>query len=206
MWIDKFLGRPAEPDLDLSPKPAAAEDAFWTSLRNGSLTCRCCDLAVRDLLSLAYPAPGIWALEAAPQDNSAFSFEAHTILTDDFCAVNGHLFVRAVMEFPLTGHDTPLLIGVWGTLSRPNFETFYRDFETKAQGRLPMMFSWLSNPVPPGGKVPEPCALQPLAGTMRPRMMFADPQNPWGIAQIDGLDATQLCDMLAKFGHIVKET
>lgn len=205
MWIDKLLGRPPEPEIDIPQTAPSSDDAFWRALDEGSLTCSCCGMPVRDLLSLAYPAPGIWTHEAAPQDNASFSLTAQTILTDDFCAIDGHRFVRAVMEFPLTGHDTPLLIGVWGTLSDENFQSFYRDFGTEAQGDLPMMFSWLSNPVPPGEKVPEPCALQPLAGTMRPRMMFADPQNPWSVAQIDGLDATQLRDILAKFGHIVKE-
>lgn len=204
MWIDKLLGRPPEPHI---PQEAGqhSEDQFWASLADGSLTCGCCEQPVRDLLSLAYPAPGIWTGEPAPQPNSAFDKHRSPILTDDFCAIEDYLFVRAVMEFPLTGYDTPLLIGVWGTLTDENFDQFYDSFGTDAQGELPLMFSWLSNPVPAGAKVPEPCAIQPLAGGMRPRMMFADTENPWSVAQIDGLDAQQLCDFLAKFGHHVKE-
>lgn len=206
MWINRLFGQESNSTTVIDhDTPHARERALWRQVGDGSLLCPCCQTPVRDLLSLAFPAPGIWARECLKAPNQEFFRTKEDILTDDFCRCEGHLFVRAVMEFPLPDYDHAMMVGVWGTLSEENFTDFTAHFENGTQDRLPLMFSWLSNPVPPGAKVPEPCALQPLGNHLRPRMMFADNESPLYCAQIDGMSYDELRRFLAKFGHQIPQ-
>ena len=72
-----------------------------------------------------------------------------TFLDSDFCAIEDHdFFVRGVIHLPIVGVGETFRWGVWGSLSRQNFETLLKMNDDPKRTKLPAMFSWLSNNIP----------------------------------------------------------
>ena len=57
-------------------------------------------------------------------------------------------FCARVIHLPIIGAAEPFCWGVWGSLSRANFETLLNADETPDHVDLPPMFSWLSSQIP----------------------------------------------------------
>jgi hypothetical protein len=74
---------------------------------------------------------------------------AKTFLDEDYCSINGEsFFVRGIIELPIIGTGQNFRWGVWGSLSRTNFEVLIdADCDSK-RTELPPMFSWLSTQLP----------------------------------------------------------
>lgn len=197
LW-QRFFGKSDE-FTEISAPAAAPHD--WSLLGDTDATCTCCGKSFATLTSIAFPAPGIWQGDPTPLPNSEFLIANGDILTEDFCRCQGHLFVRAILELPMIGLDQSFLIGVWGTLSEENFAQFQDTFDQGTQGKLELMFSWMSNPVPANGKVPVACVLRGLDGRMRPRLFLTDETHPFYPLQIDGIDQQDLIEILRAFGH-----
>jgi hypothetical protein len=71
-----------------------------------------------------------------------------TFLNEDGCAIeNQYFFVRGMIHLPIIGSAETFRWGVWGSLSRENFETLLLMFEDPKRVDLPEMFSWLSNQI-----------------------------------------------------------
>lgn len=72
-----------------------------------------------------------------------------TFLDEDYCAIEDRdFFVRGLIHLPIIGAAETLCWGVWGSLSRENFEKL-REMENNASRvELPSMFSWLSTKIP----------------------------------------------------------
>lgn len=69
-----------------------------------------------------------------------------TFLDEDYCAVNDeNFFARGLIHLPIIGTAETFRWGVWGSLSRSNFETLLRLDDDPEQENLPPMFSWLSS-------------------------------------------------------------
>jgi hypothetical protein len=74
---------------------------------------------------------------------------ARATLTDDFCIIDDEdFFVRVVLKIPVIGHAQYLEWGVWGTLSRANFERYRASFHEHDQSKLDPMFSWFASHLP----------------------------------------------------------
>ena len=72
-----------------------------------------------------------------------------TFLDEDFCAVNDeHFFVRGLIHLPIIGTMETLCWGVWGSLSRINFETLLKMDDDENRTSLEPMFSWLNTRIP----------------------------------------------------------
>lgn len=72
-----------------------------------------------------------------------------TFLNEDFCAIEDRdFFVRGVIHLPITGTDQDLCWGVWGSLSRENFDKLREMNENPKRVELEPMFAWLSNKIP----------------------------------------------------------
>jgi hypothetical protein len=72
-----------------------------------------------------------------------------TFLDLDYCAINDEsFFVRGVIHLPIIGTAESFRWGVWGSLSRENFETLLKRDEDPKRTQLPKMFSWLSCQIP----------------------------------------------------------
>ena len=72
-----------------------------------------------------------------------------TFLDEDYCAINDDdFFVRGIIHLPIVGAAETFRWGVWGSLSRENFETLLKKHEDPKRIELPAMFSWLSTQIP----------------------------------------------------------
>lgn len=93
-------------------------------------------------LDFGYSEPHYWSREL--ESSSA----PGTFLTDDYCAIRGdNFFVRGIIHLPIIGTGESFAWGVWGSLSRENFEKLRALSEDDA-AQLPPMFSWLSTKLP----------------------------------------------------------
>ncbi len=70
-----------------------------------------------------------------------------TYLDEDLCVIDGDYFVRGLIHLPIIGTAETLRWGVWGSLSRENFEKLLSMFDDPKRVELPPMFSWLSSQI-----------------------------------------------------------
>jgi len=111
---------------------------------------------IRDLaLTLVKKAPHCWleAHERASRNASLLPSwnqkRPETFLDEDYCAIENHdFFVRGIIHLPIIGSAETLRWGVWGSLSRENFETLLKMIDNPERIELPAMFSWLSTQIP----------------------------------------------------------
>lgn len=97
-------------------------------------------------LDFSYGAPIYWST----QNESTNSFDEHqkTFLNEDLCAINGEdFFVRGIIHLPIIGTAETFRWGVWGSLSKENFEKLVSMWDDEKRDELPPMFSWLSNSI-----------------------------------------------------------
>jgi hypothetical protein len=106
------------------------------------------------MLDLSFHQPVYWS-EAFPVGSrwellpsGAISKTSRTFLDEDFCAINDEdFFVRGNIHLPIIGAAETFCWGVWGSLSRENFETLLRMDDDPERVNLPPMFSWLSSEI-----------------------------------------------------------
>jgi len=98
-------------------------------------------------LDFGYSEPYYWRNELAEDQRMAGDRRA-SFLDTEFCAVEDeHFFVRGLLHLPILGTGESFRWGVWGSLSRENFERLRKLLEDEA-AELPPMFSWLSTRIP----------------------------------------------------------
>jgi hypothetical protein len=80
--------------------------------------------------------------------SGAISKACRSFLDKDYCAVNDEdFFVRGIIHLPIIGTAETFRWGVWGSLSRENFEKLLRMDGKPECVSLPPMFSWLSSKI-----------------------------------------------------------
>lgn len=193
-WMRRFLNRESN-FSDPVPNPTKAAAILETQ-------CACCGKDLTELLSLAYMAPDAWPHARTPVANSLFLDTQGDVLTEDFCRIGDKLFVRAIMSFPILESDEALIFGVWGSLSKENFETYLKTFDSGEQGQLDLMFSWLNNYGFCETSAAIPCILQPRDDRQRPVMVVAQEDHPLFAKQSDGLDWKEVTKFLQNAGHL----
>jgi hypothetical protein len=78
--------------------------------------------------------------------SGAFDKSSKTFLDEDYCAIDDeNFFVRGIIQLPIIGTAETFEWGVWGSLSRDNFETLLRADHESQHIDPPPMFSWLSS-------------------------------------------------------------
>jgi hypothetical protein len=71
-----------------------------------------------------------------------------TFLDPDFCSIDGKdFFIRGIINLPIIGAAESFRWGVWGSLSRENFERLLITDDDPGCVDLPPMFSWLSSQI-----------------------------------------------------------
>jgi hypothetical protein len=102
-----------------------------------------------------YDAPQYWSKECADTDRrnklspNLGRERPETFLTEDYCAIDDRdFFVRGIIELPIIGTAESLRWGVWGSLSRANFDMLLETAEDPRCLALPPMFSWMSTQLP----------------------------------------------------------
>lgn len=104
-------------------------------------------------LDFAFSSPYYWTIEddeknQADMIESGFAELPTTLLTEDICIRNGEdYFIRGVIHLPIIGTAETLRWGVWGSLSRENFEKLLAMNDDPERVNLPEMFSWLSTDI-----------------------------------------------------------
>jgi hypothetical protein len=104
-------------------------------------------------LDFSYAAPYYWQ-DGHESNNEARllrspSSSPKTFLDEDFCAIEGNdFFVRGVIHVPIIGTAETLRWGVWGSLSRDNFQTLMKMNDDPKRVQLSPMFSWFSTQIP----------------------------------------------------------
>ncbi|HEY7406392.1 MAG TPA: DUF2199 domain-containing protein [Candidatus Angelobacter sp.] len=72
-----------------------------------------------------------------------------TFLDEDYCAIEDrNFFIRGLIHLPIIGAAETFRWGVWGSLSRDNFQRLIDMDEDPKRTELPAMFSWLSTRLP----------------------------------------------------------
>jgi len=135
-------------------------DVTLDDLKDLRWKCTSCDeWHTGPMLDIGYDAPWYWTKKHAEADRKARLLPSwhrerpKTFLNEDFCALiddDGHenFFVRGLIHLPIIGAGETFRWGVWGSLSRANFEKLLEMDEDPKRTELPAMFSWLSNRVP----------------------------------------------------------
>jgi hypothetical protein len=129
-------------------------DVSFEELENLRWKCDSCEeWHYGPCLDFSYIAPVYWTEEddAANQpelfDSDSKDLPA-TLLNDDVCILDGeYYFVRGIIPLPIIGTNETFRWGVWGSLSRENFEKFLATIDDPERTELPEMFSWLSSSI-----------------------------------------------------------
>ena len=105
-------------------------------------------------LDFSYSAPFQWTKddeEASRLDKllpAGSKKRGRVFLDEDYCATSDAFFVRGIIHLPIIGCAETFRWGVWGSLSRANFEILLSKQEDPGRTELPPMFSWLCNRIP----------------------------------------------------------
>ena len=101
-------------------------------------------------LDFSYGSPYYWDGPEAGNDDDILDADElpETFLDADFCAIEGRdFFVRGSIHLPIIGSGETFRWGVWGSLSRENFEALVRMIDEPERVELEPMFSWLSSKI-----------------------------------------------------------
>lgn len=106
------------------------------------------------LLDLTYDSPYYWTSEHQEESDRARLLPSwskgrpKTILDENYCAINDEdFFIRGIISLPIIGASEAFRWGIWGSLSRENFEKMLEMHEDPKRIELPPMFSWLSSQI-----------------------------------------------------------
>lgn len=106
-------------------------------------------------LDFVYTSPCYWTAEHKKASRLADLLPRwskkppRTFLDDDYCAIEDRdFFIRGLIHLPVIGAAETFRWGVWGSLSRENFETLRNMHADPKRIELPTMFSWLSSQIP----------------------------------------------------------
>ena len=104
-------------------------------------TCGCCGEEHESLPdSFAFGEPFQWNL--AWND----SLPENCYLDTDYCMIESRdYFIRATLEIPVEGRETPFVFGVWSSLSEVNYDRALTMADDPARVNEPAYFGWLSN-------------------------------------------------------------
>ena len=182
----------------MSPDPRLAD------LIARGFRCAQCGAHHQVLFDLAFNHPDPWTGpgdQAPNRDLPAALASGRDLLTEDFCLLGEHRFVRAILPLPLQGSDESFAFGVWGSLSHPRFDAYVAGFDDPIGGDLTPAFSWLSNCLPGAADAPVKASLTPQPDRQRPILRITDPTHPFFISQTDGLSFDALMAIYRDSGH-----
>jgi len=123
-------------------------------------------------LDFGYDSPHYWLEEHEKTNKRARLLpdwgrkRKKTFLDEDYCAIDDeNFFVRGLIHLPIIGSAESLCWGVWGSLSRENFEKLRETNEDPKRVDLPSMFSWLCTQIP---EYPDTLSLKMYARQQEP--------------------------------------
>jgi hypothetical protein len=155
---------------------------------------------------LATTSLSTWTKEHAEQDRKARllpswrSERPKTFLSEDFCAIEDRdFFVRGVLHLPIIGAGETFRWGVWGSLSRDNFEKLLAMDDDPKRIELPAMFSWLSSRIE---DYPDTLSLKMYAHIQppgqRPHFFLQPGEHPLAQEYHHGITAEKVKEIMLK--------
>jgi len=103
-------------------------------------------------LDFGYDTPYYWRTDyeplrsKVPSPSDSDQSRAKYFLDEDLCQIQGDFFIRGLIRLPIIGTAKHFCWGVWGSLSRANFERLL-DRPGEDGKNLPEMFSFLSTQI-----------------------------------------------------------
>jgi hypothetical protein len=186
-------------------KPASTLD----DLANLQWKCGSCeDWHTGPMLDIGFSRPHYWSSKydtgsrstVLPSGNLDPSHR--TFLDSDYCAINEEdFFVRGIIHLPIVGSAETFRWGVWGSLSRANFEDLLRAESEPSQVDFPDMFSWLSSRLP---DYPDTLSLKMWAEIrepgIRPNFRLEDADHPLAKEFHEGISPERVKEIM--FRHL----
>lgn len=194
----------------LSRRPAAEPpdkpwlDPRWERLNTIGVTCASCGQLHKGVFDIAFGAPGSWAGEESYEPNAAVLDALSTgkdILTEDFCIMGEHRFLRCVLPFPIIGTRATFSFGIWGSIKPEYFEDVLDEFDAGRQAHLGSYFTWISNILPGCDPMPLKGTMVMRDGRLRPVINILDEDNRYAVMQRLGMSIAELFDIYARCGH-----
>ena len=156
-------------------------------------------------LDFGSDAPAYWRKELE-EDERMVGKRRASFLDSELCAVDDeHFFVRGLIHLPIIGTGKSFRWGVWGSLSRENFEKLRTLPEAEA-AVLPPMFSWLSTQLP---EYPDTRSLKmyahPQLNNERPHFRLELTDHPLAREYHHGITPERVRDLMSKLLPAVEE-
>jgi len=119
-------------------------------------------------------------------------------LNEDFCSIDDRdFFVRGLIKLPILGTEETFNWGVWGSLSRENFQRLVEMNDDDRRIDLPCMFSWLSTRI---ANYPETLSLKMYAhiqkAGMRPHFHLEESDHPLAREQRNGISPERIREIM----------
>jgi hypothetical protein len=161
-------------------------------------TCSCCGEDKQGLMALAKILPD--AVFFIPEEER----ERRVKTGSDLCSIDDeHFFARAVLEIPIRKTNATFDFGVWGSLSRENFQIYFDEFDNPAPTFGPF-FSWLSSSLPPYPDLFTSelrSVMEFRSGNQRPIIRLDPCDYPLAIDQHNGITVDKVKEIYAAWGH-----
>jgi len=182
-----------------------SNDLRWHRLNKREWICPSCGEPHQGLFDLAARHPVQWPHGEEYEPNAALRMDGD-FLSEDFCVLRGeHFFVRSLLLLPIIGAEKPFGFGVWGTLSRVNFELYVDTFDGGVQGHLGPWFSWFSNELRSHpDTVNLKAQMHPRNGRQRPYLQIMTEDHPLAREQRDGITFDRVLDLYALYDHDIR--
>jgi hypothetical protein len=179
-------------------------DPRYSRLVDCARRCASCGEEHQGLFDLGCAKPDFWLGSEQPLPNSAVQ-NSKDCLTEDFCVMEGHYFVRCVLRLPLTGAPGQYFgFGVWSTLSKKNFDKYLETFDNGWQEVLGPWFAWFSNRLKPyPDTLNLKCQVHPHEGRQRPWLEASE--HPLAQDSLNGITYERLLEIYAAYGHAVPD-
>lgn len=157
--------------------------------------CACCGEVINGIPDFGFDSLAYWSdeIEGASDGNS---------LTADTCVIDDcGFFIRGILEILVVGADQRFGLGVWSTLSEPNFRRYTETFQQDQESLGPMS-GYLSNCIPGYEETLSlPVVALPQNGDQRPKIWVADAsrEHPLFNDQHSGITKERLGELFAAF-------
>lgn len=160
-------------------------------------TCACCGERFDTLpLDVGVDAPDYWT--EIPEAERG----ARGTLDRDFCAVDGHFFMRGVLELPIRDGDDSFGWGVWISLSEDSYARARELFDAAVPEDEPPRLGWFSNRL---WGYPDTLDLKARAwfrnGGLRPAIELQPTDHPLAVEQREGITLKRVQEIVAPLLH-----
>jgi hypothetical protein len=110
--------------------------------------------------------------------------------------------VRAVLEIPVHGLDSPFSFGCWSTLSRENFDKYLTGFDGGNYPDMGPWPGWLCNKLENYlGNDPIAVWVIPQTDRQRPKLFVQLDDHPLAIDQDNGITPERVLELYGFYGH-----